>query len=235
MTKTDLTTPATVNKLEVIAHHAAIVFAKHGYARTQMADISEAANVALGTLYRYSASKEDLFLLAVLYGIGVNTENLRTDADQAASSDKNLTKIIRKWLRKAHKMPALENVEEIINRNSFDDELWTILDQVFKCISQYYLTIRILDRSSREWPELSALFVKEVRAPLLEKLESYLVKRIQQKLIRSEIDVAAVSRLIVETIAWFAMHRKFSPGPITISDDRARQSSLDFLVAGLRC
>ena len=57
-------------KLTGIIEAAAHTFALAGYQRTQMADIASRARVALGTLYRYSDSKEDLFAYALAYGVG---------------------------------------------------------------------------------------------------------------------------------------------------------------------
>ncbi|MCA8953823.1 MAG: TetR family transcriptional regulator, partial [Planctomycetes bacterium] len=48
-------------RADAIVAAAAATFARFGLKRTQMADIAAAAAVALGTLYRYSRSKEALF------------------------------------------------------------------------------------------------------------------------------------------------------------------------------
>lgn len=54
-----------VAKREAILANAIELFARHGYAQTEMEAIGLAAGVAKGTLYRYFTNKEELFLAAV--------------------------------------------------------------------------------------------------------------------------------------------------------------------------
>ena len=53
------------DKFSAILTGAGRVFALVGYRRAMMSDIAAEAGVALGTLYRYAASKEELFELAL--------------------------------------------------------------------------------------------------------------------------------------------------------------------------
>jgi hypothetical protein len=46
-------------------------------------------------------------------------------------------------------------------------------------------------------------------------------------------DAAAVARLIVETVTWFARHRLRDADASGIDDATARTTTLDFLLAGL--
>jgi AcrR family transcriptional regulator len=54
---------------EEILDQAAKTFAEHGYPRTDVQWIADAVGVSKGTIYRYFASKEKLFLAAVERGV----------------------------------------------------------------------------------------------------------------------------------------------------------------------
>lgn len=56
-------------KKERILRSAAVLFAKHGFAGTDVALIAEQAHVAKGSLYNYFKSKEDLYLFVCRDGI----------------------------------------------------------------------------------------------------------------------------------------------------------------------
>jgi len=56
-------------KKELIVKKAAELFAKEGFSAVKMADIAKACNVAVGTIYKLFASKEDLFFAYVQYEI----------------------------------------------------------------------------------------------------------------------------------------------------------------------
>src|SRR5436309_5432219 len=59
--------PIPPDRLPQLVRCATEVFIKHGYQRTQMADIAAALGVARGTLYLYVESKEALFDLVARY------------------------------------------------------------------------------------------------------------------------------------------------------------------------
>src|SRR5437867_4688042 len=54
-----------VSRQEEILEAAARLFAQHGYADTDTQLLADELGVGKGTLYRYFASKQDLFLAAV--------------------------------------------------------------------------------------------------------------------------------------------------------------------------
>ena len=92
----------------------------------------------------------------------------------------------------------------------------------------------MLDRSAREWPELSNIYVRKVRGPAMELLIEVLNVLQACGTVRPLHDTDASARFVLETVAWFAMHRIFSPGETSISDETARVVALDHLLTSLR-
>ena len=62
------------------------MFAKHGFAATDVQWIADALGISKGTIYRYFPSKEKLFLAAVERGIRLMHEAIT--AARAAAADK---------------------------------------------------------------------------------------------------------------------------------------------------
>ena len=85
----------TVGKRQILVEAAAEVFAKQGFAKTRVADISECAGVGKGTVYEYFSSKEELFF-AVFEWIKDEIRS-RVDAvvDDATPAREVLTAIFR--------------------------------------------------------------------------------------------------------------------------------------------
>jgi AcrR family transcriptional regulator len=208
--------------LEIVAA-AAHAFALAGYHRTQMADISTRAGVALGTLYRYAASKEDLFAYALAYGVGHNLSEVSA-----------LMPIRDVEIFFTSQIPAWFNAAQFM-RTLFVDDIPTPLPHalatLYDTLEARCLTIRIVDRSAHDLPNLGEAYSRHVREPVMRALVSYLEALQANDAIAPLADTAASARLALEVCAWFAMHRLFSPGGAEISDNVARTTALSHLVA----
>ena len=77
-------------KQELIIKKAGELFAKEGFSAVKMADIAKACNVAVGTLYKLFASKEDLFFTYVQYEIDRFYEQLLQDFKNYSDPKKRL-------------------------------------------------------------------------------------------------------------------------------------------------
>jgi AcrR family transcriptional regulator len=213
-----------VGRRLAIVEAAAVAFAMAGYQRTQMADIATRAGVALGTLYRYAESKEELFAASLAHGVGQDplavaprgtirdvedffVEHLDwfgwVDGDIAAA-----------FYRKGAPVP-------------FPDMIAAIYDG----IAARRLAIRILDRSAHDLPRLNEVYVRRVREPVLRAMVEYLDLMQAAGRIAPVESAPASARLVLETCAWFAMHRLFSPGGADIGDEQARRTTLAHLGA----
>ncbi|MFD7165244.1 hypothetical protein [Streptomyces violascens] len=60
---------------------------------------------------------------------------------------------------------------------------------------------------------------------------AYLAARIAAGLLRPVPDVPVAARFIVETVAWFAMHRHGDPDARMLSDDDCRRTVRHLLIA----
>lgn len=78
---------------------AAACFARNGFAATAMPEISSAAHLSVGSLYRYFTSKEDLFLAVVADRVAVYNDTVFGELARPASPLRRLRAALRRLQR----------------------------------------------------------------------------------------------------------------------------------------
>jgi AcrR family transcriptional regulator len=225
------TTPP--DRLDRLVDAATRVFVEQGYRRTQMADVADALGVAKGTLYLYVASKEALFDLVVRAADAPRP--LRPPGPLPLRTPKRgaTLRFVRERLAAGADLPALGAA---LARQRITDaraELEGILEQIYAVLARHRHGIKLIDRSSRDQPELAALWFEGSRGGLVGLLAQYLRRRIALRALRPVPDVDAAARLIVETLAWWAVHRHWDSHPQPIAEDVAMATAVTFLVNAL--
>lgn len=210
----------TPDRRRNIGEAALKAFSEAGFRNTQVADIARLAGTAPGTLYLYARSKEALFVMAMETSLGEEPEDLPTDRQ-------DLLATIERKLAEGRHYPLLKNIQEnpghpIPLPNAVFSEIWDSVERLSP-------TIRLIERCARDWPDLGSLFYHGIRPQLLAALSFYLKKAIEQGLVRQVPNVALAARLIVETTAWFTMHRLGDADGKSFDSSECRQATLDAL------
>lgn len=217
-------------RLDQLLAAAAKVFRSRGYRRTQMADIARAMGVAPGTLYLYVESKEALFHLLVERGWTDGAPRSSRQLPLRTPSPGATLTLLRRRLMQGARLPTLEAA---LARRRVDDpraEFEGIVRELYARVAANREAVMLLERSALDWPELAALFYREMRSGLLRQLAQYLERRIRQGRLRRVPDAAAAARLINETVAWFAMHRYGDQHAADLDDRVAEETVVDALV-----
>lgn len=219
-------------KFTAILDGAARVFGRVGYRRAMMSDIAEDAGVALGTLYRYAQSKEELFELALRRELGQEPTVLWDTRFGGRGFDSSLLDFVRDELVGGELLPVLADALEAEIPTDPSDELEAVLAELYDAMVGLHRAIRMIDRSANDWPALAALYAEHVRKPVVEALSEYLASRCEAGSLRPPPDIQTAARYIVETCATFAMHRHFTPGGNYASDEVARATAIHFISLG---
>jgi AcrR family transcriptional regulator len=111
------------------------------------------------------------------------------------------------------------------------DELARIVDGIYGFIEDNSVALKLFARCSEDLPELTQWYYVETRRGLLEALGTYLRARIDAEVLRPVPDVPVAARFVVETVAWFAMHRHGDPDSAMLSDADCRRSVKDLVAA----
>jgi AcrR family transcriptional regulator len=209
-------------------------FIARGYRLTQMADVADALGIAKGTIYGYVESKEALFDAALRYADGhVPPPDpaqlpLRTPAQGATVA------YVRERL--ATEAADLVLVQAASGRLAIKDpaeELAAVLSDLYRRVARNRLALKLVDRCAAEYPELAAVWFGEGRWAQHQLLVEVIKARSKRRRVRRVEHPEVVARTILETLAFWAMHRHFDPAPQQVDDSVAEKAVIDLLVNGL--
>jgi AcrR family transcriptional regulator len=219
-------------RFEQLIECATRVFIECGYRRTQMADVAEAMGIAKGTLYAYVESKEALFDLVARC---VDREDWRTAPPEfpvATPKPKATLRYVQARLAQTQSVPALADA---LNRKRVRDaaaELAAIVAGLYDLLATNRNGITLIDRSSRDYPDLAALWI-EARSGLLTLLEDYLRSRIVAGHLHPVPDTKAAARYILESATFWAVHRHWDLRTETASESVAKETVVQFITLSL--
>lgn len=219
-------------RLDDLITCAAQVFTERGYRRTQMADVARALGVAPGTLYLYVESKEALFDLVVQRGFRQDTPPLPT-LPLKTPAPGTLLRHVRERCAQEMQFPTL--VRALASRRPKDmrSELEAIIRELHSTLSRNRQGFRLIEHSAIDWPELAALFFQKMRRELIRQLVRYVQLRMDQGLCRPLPSADIAARMIIESIAWFAMHRHGDLDPALMDEAIAEETVVAILVNGI--
>jgi AcrR family transcriptional regulator len=206
-----------------VARSALAAFCDGGYRLTQIAHVSDRLGVSVGTIYRYVDSKEALFHLAVLQAIGELPHDLPLPLKVTgfAETARRLRKVVaadRLWdrLEAALAAPAPADVHA---------EARAIAEQLYESMSRRAPIIQLLDRCAHEIPELTEIFDRRVREPLMRDLTAWVRNRgLAANATRPS--AGALARGAMEAIAWLAKTRRGDPTAAGMAEDDARAAAV---------
>jgi AcrR family transcriptional regulator len=205
------------------------VFAQKGYRRTQMADVAREMGVSPGTLYNYVAGKDALFHLVIDRAFAPGPSTAPPALPIAAPPPGATLARLRERLAADTALPALDAALRRPRVADARAELTAVVDELYGRIERAWPGIVVLERSALEMPELAHAFYAEMRHGLLDRLERYLLSRMRAGQLRRILPPAA-ARFVLESVAWFAMHRHRDPLPPKLDDATARAATTDLIV-----
>src|SRR5262249_44762638 len=93
------------------------------------------------------------------------------------------------------------------------EELTAVLRDLYRSILRNRLALKLIDRCAADYPELAAIWFGEGRWAQHELLVQLLKTRSRRRHLRRIEHPDIVARTILETIAFWGMHRHFDPSP----------------------
>jgi AcrR family transcriptional regulator len=222
--------PIPADRLSRLIEVATAVFIDQGFRQTRMEDVAEALGVAKGTVYLYVESKEALFDLVCRSADRPceHPAELPVTSPTAGATVRYITE----RLAAGQVMPAL--AEALAGgRRAAPDELAAITGDIYDALARHRVGIKLVDRSARDIPELGKLWFGGARGFLVEALSRYLSDRIKARRLRAPADVAIAARFIVETCAFWAVHRHWDAQRQDLPEDRVRAAVVDLVVSSL--
>ncbi|MGK4578646.1 TetR/AcrR family transcriptional regulator [Kitasatospora sp. HPMI-4] len=209
--------------LSQIADAAVRVFITKGFRPAGISDVAGALGLSHGAVYTYADSKQALLYLALLRVLDPQAvESLRPPV--TAPPPERIVTEVKAWAA-AHS--GFADLARSLGRPpgpSAGRELAEIVEGIYGFVEQNRTVLALFDRCSADLPELAQWYFVETRRGMLARLGEFLSARIDAGLLRPVPDVPAAARFIVETIAWFAMHRHGDPDSAMLSDEDCRRT-----------
>lgn len=217
-------------RLAAIATAATDVFRHLGYRGTRTADVAARAGMSAGSLFTYVESKEALFHLVFLHGLGLLPEP--PGALPLATPGPGETVAVIGALRK---IPA-PRLRAALRGNEPADvagELRGIVEELYDVTERYWPLLAVVERCAVELPELDAAWFGRTRAGYLGGLGRYLERRMASGQLRPMPDATVAARVVVESVAWFAWHRHEGRDAALYDERAARRTVVEFACAAL--
>lgn len=205
------------------------MFIEKGYRRALLTDVGQELGLSHGVLYRYVENKEALFELALVYAM--DPEALPSIAVPLPAPPKGRAlDLVKAWARDRARFPVLDAAAGDFAEDPAR-ELAAIVDELYAFVEGNRRLLALIERSALDLPELSDFYFRELRAAYIAQLTAYLCRRTGAGQLRPVSDAGAAARFVTESVAWFGWHRKGDPGPGLISDEQARQTVRELLLA----
>ena len=221
-------TPPT--RLADIAEAARKVFTEKGYRRTLMTDVGHELGLSHALLYKFVESKEALFQLAVLGAaaperLGELPIPLPTPAPGEA------LRPLADWTAGNTSFPVVTAALGTDDCEDIRREFHGVVDEYYSAVEDNRELLALLERSAADLPELRELYFGKSRRGRVDMLAEYVERRSRSGHLRRFPDTTLATNFIVETVAWFAWHRRDHPDPIEAEDGEVRHSVQALLAA----
>jgi AcrR family transcriptional regulator len=219
------------DRLARLVDAATKMFVARGYRLTQMADVAEALGVGKGTLYGYVESKEALFDAAVRLADGhsplpePSALPLPTPAPGAT-----VAYIRERLLTEGRELALVAALEKRPRKLDGRAELAEIVRDLYRRMVRNRRALKLVDRCAADHPELEAVWFAEGRYAQVALLAAYLERRIAKGHVRAVPNVPIAARMLLETIATWAMHMPWDPAPRPYSESDVENAVVDMLV-----
>lgn len=195
-----------------------------------MTDVGAQLELSHALLYRYVESKEALFELALRYAIdsaALSTIEIPLPTPPAGQ----IFELLKGWAKDATRFPVLSRALSSPAPSDVIGEFSAILEERYRFMEHNQVLFALIETSAPDIPELHAFYFTKGRRRQVRQLADYLERRITSGHLRPVSNVEVAARFIVESIAWFAWHRKADLDPATIDDDEVRQTVSELLLA----
>jgi|SRR5882724_743643 len=222
--------PIPDDRLFRLVEVATRVFIDQGFRQTRMDDVAEALGVAKGTVYLYVESKEALFDLVC--SSADRTFEPPTELPVRSPPPGSTIKYIADRLTAGQVMPALGEAMGGRKRDAVS-ELTAIAGDIYDSLARNRVGIKLVDRSARDIPELGRIWFGGGRGFLVDALVHYLSDRARTGRLRATVDTGVAARFIVETCAFWAIHRHWDVGRTETAEETVRAAVIDLVRAAL--
>lgn len=218
-------------RIDELLDVATELFIERGFRRTQMDDVAERLGVAKGTVYGYVEGKDALFAAALHRATGsrVPAEELPLSTPAPGAT----LELVRRSLETAAELPSLQTALDRPGPPSLAD-LEAVIDELWRVVHDHRVAIKLIDRCARDAPEMADAWFAEGRYRIVDGIAELLGRLAREEAIPAGLDARVTSRMVVETIAFWGVHRHWDPAPQELDETAAEATVKRLLLRSLR-
>ena len=220
------------NRFDELVRAATGIFIAHGYRLTQMSDVAEAIGVAKGTLYGYVESKDALLWVCLRYADEAGPIPLPETLPIRTLPQGEIGMQVKAALGAELAQPILSAAFERERAQDPVEEMGEVIGELYDLMFENRHRIKLLDRCM-DHPELEDLWQVQGREQPRLAIARYIEQRIAAGQIRPLENIRLAARIVIETVATWAVHIHWDKAPEIFDPAEARSNAIDFLVRGL--
>ncbi|MCP5110229.1 MAG: hypothetical protein GY953_05280 [bacterium] len=137
--------------------------------------------------------------------------------------------LIRTTLKKEARITSLEESLRA-RQDTSPEEFETIVREIYRKLSRHWLAVKLMEKAAMDWPELASMWFGEHRRALLRNLAKYFRAGVNSGTLRRVPNTDAAARLVIEIVAFFAMHRRVDPSPAELDEQAAEETVVDAIL-----
>lgn len=206
-------------------------FVARGYRLTQMSDVASALGVAKGTLYGYVRSKEALFDAAVRFADGLGTEPDVGELPLPTPDEGSTVRYVQsRLMEEVRDLELARLLSEPAGTRATEGEFERIVRDLYRRMFRNRRALKLIDRCAVDHPELAAVWFEQGRYGQVGLLATYLERRGEAGDVRAVPNVLLAARMVLETIALWAIHMPWDPAPHPVPEKEVEDAVADMLV-----
>jgi hypothetical protein len=136
-------------------------------------------------------------------------------------------------VRQYAQWPVLKGALRASTPREVDSEIAAIVGELFDLLSRGRAMVWLFDRCAWELPWLRDIYLECMRGPYFGDLARYVRRRGKMPHLGGGKNPAAMSRAVVEMVAWMAMHHLRDPGTVQFDQAAARRACIAMACGGL--
>lgn len=220
-------------RLPSVLAAATKVFIRKGYQRAQMDDVARELGVGKGTLYRVVESKEALFHAALVHASpGKDLGTAATFPLAAPKPGATVAYVARRIAEASAEMKLATALDKPTGETP-RDELRSIVLDLYRVMSTHRTALKLIDRCAAEYPGLADAWFGGARSAQVDLLARYLEHRGRAGMLATVRAPGVAARMIVEAIAFWAIHRHWDPAPRAVDEVDVEATLVEIIVGAL--
>lgn len=213
-----------------VADAAVRIFTDKGFRTAGISDISAALGLSHGALYTYADSKQALLYLALMRAVHPDAVDALA-IPVAAPPQQQIIEMVDAWAVAQTGFKALTEAVSGASARPAGEELADIVAELYDFVENNRHILTLIAQCAQDLPDLGQWYFVRRRRAMIQALGEYLRGRIAAGDLRPVPDVPVAARFIVESVAWFAMHRHGDPDSAMLGDRASRETVGQLLVA----